>query len=298
MPASGPSRSDPTPVICSGYGVGIREGAPERANGTPRSRSCLSCGRWISIRPRRAFPSLLPPRGSRSPSGPSTVGGSSSAACVATRRSGWRSFGRRSALTQPRSGTVQSNSPSWPSRYRATRTETGWARVCGYRPQPARIGRSGVPFRHPSPLSALGPRDDVGTTDQRCALRVPVDTPLWGIHLSGPNYSRVVDGPRAGVHDPRSVGELRVWFARDAACLDYLESLRWPVGFVCPVCNAAGGWRMTDGSLRCRDCRVLFSSSRRRPTCRKFVPHTLSTTFEAFMFQALMNDLGYAATWP
>lgn len=72
-------------------------------------------------------------------------------------------------------------------------------------------------------------------------------------------YSRVVDGPRAGVHYPRSVGELRVWFATDAACLDYLEWLRWPEGFVCPVCNATAGWRMTDGRLRCKDCRSRTS---------------------------------------
>ena len=49
--------------------------------------------------------------------------------------------------------------------------------------------------------------------------------------------------PRAGVHYPRSMGELRAWFATDADCLDYLEWLRWPDGFVCPRCGHAGGWR-------------------------------------------------------
>jgi len=62
----------------------------------------------------------------------------------------------------------------------------------------------------------------------------------------------VVDGPHAGVHYPRPAGEMRAWFEADAACLDYLEWIRWPEGFVCPACQAVGGWRMADGRWRCR----------------------------------------------
>lgn len=47
---------------------------------------------------------------------------------------------------------------------------------------------------------------------------------------------------------------MQVWFASDAACLDYLEWLRWPDGFVCPSCGGAGGWRLGDGRWRCRAC--------------------------------------------
>src|SRR6266511_4084964 len=48
--------------------------------------------------------------------------------------------------------------------------------------------------------------------------------------------------PRAGRHYPRSTGEFQSWFATDADCLDYLEWLRWPDGFVCPRCaDAADG---------------------------------------------------------
>ena len=47
---------------------------------------------------------------------------------------------------------------------------------------------------------------------------------------------------------------MQVWFASDAACLDYLEWLRWPDGFVCPSCTGAGGWRLGDGRWRCRAC--------------------------------------------
>jgi len=30
---------------------------------------------------------------------------------------------------------------------------------------------------------------------------------------------------------------------QDAKCLDYLDWLRWPDGFVCPGCGSLAGWR-------------------------------------------------------
>ena len=60
--------------------------------------------------------------------------------------------------------------------------------------------------------------------------------------------------PRAGTHYPRSVGEFQAWFRTDADCLDYLEWLRWPGGFVCPACGNAGGWRLGDGRFMCPGC--------------------------------------------
>ena len=65
-----------------------------------------------------------------------------------------------------------------------------------------------------------------------------------------------VGRPRGGVHYPRSLGEFQAWFGTDAGCLDYLEWLRWPGGFVCPRCENAGGWRVADGSLKCGRCRA------------------------------------------
>ena len=51
------------------------------------------------------------------------------------------------------------------------------------------------------------------------------------------------------------MGEFLAWFATDADCLDYLEWLRWPCGFVCPSCAQVGGWRLGDGRFWCRGCR-------------------------------------------
>ncbi len=60
--------------------------------------------------------------------------------------------------------------------------------------------------------------------------------------------------PRAGVHYPRSVGELLAWFRSDADCLDYLEWLRWPGGYVCRRCGGDGIWRLGDRRLMCSAC--------------------------------------------
>ena len=61
--------------------------------------------------------------------------------------------------------------------------------------------------------------------------------------------------PRAGKHYPRSVGDFQAWFRTDEDCLDYLEWLRWPAGFVCPSCGHHGGWRLDDARFKCAGCR-------------------------------------------
>jgi transposase-like protein len=61
-------------------------------------------------------------------------------------------------------------------------------------------------------------------------------------------------------HDyPSNYAVLRAWFPDDAACLDYLEWLRWPEGFVCPQCKTPGRWRMADGRFWCAGCRRRVS---------------------------------------
>ena len=63
-----------------------------------------------------------------------------------------------------------------------------------------------------------------------------------------------MDHPRAGLQYPRSLGEFQAWFSTDDACLDYLEWLRWPNGFVCPLCDCAGGWYTADSRWMCATC--------------------------------------------
>ncbi len=66
-------------------------------------------------------------------------------------------------------------------------------------------------------------------------------------------------GLHAGRDYPPSYAELRAWFSDDTACLDYLEWLRWPDGFVCPHCKTARSWRMGDGRFWCENCRRRVS---------------------------------------
>jgi transposase-like protein len=65
--------------------------------------------------------------------------------------------------------------------------------------------------------------------------------------------------PRAALHYPRSVGEFQSWFGTDADCLDYLDWLRWPAGFVCPRCGHASGWAVGDGRYKCVACGARTS---------------------------------------
>lgn len=62
-----------------------------------------------------------------------------------------------------------------------------------------------------------------------------------------------MDHPLAGTHYPRAVGEVHAWFRADADCLDYLEWLRWPAGFICP----AGGHEAGLAGGRARGKKVL-----------------------------------------
>src|SRR4030065_581752 len=54
---------------------------------------------------------------------------------------------------------------------------------------------------------------------------------------------------------PRTILELEKRFATEEACWAYLIKLRWPDGFICPRCSAAGNWTATRGRLICRACR-------------------------------------------
>jgi hypothetical protein len=68
-----------------------------------------------------------------------------------------------------------------------------------------------------------------------------------------------VEQLRAGAHYPKSLGEFQAWFRTDGDCLDYLEWLRWPSGFICPSCARSGGWRLGDGRFMCPDCGARTS---------------------------------------
>jgi hypothetical protein len=64
-----------------------------------------------------------------------------------------------------------------------------------------------------------------------------------------------IAAPEAGKDYPRNWNEFLDWFPSEAACLAYLERLRWPRGFTCPSCGVASEpYRASRGRLMCRGC--------------------------------------------
>jgi len=60
---------------------------------------------------------------------------------------------------------------------------------------------------------------------------------------------------------PRTLLELEKRFSTDEACREYLFSLRWPDGFVCPRCVGQKVWPMARGLWLCAQCRYQVSAT-------------------------------------
>ncbi len=58
---------------------------------------------------------------------------------------------------------------------------------------------------------------------------------------------------------PRTVVELRDWFASETACREYLQRLRWPDGVRCPDCTSMKIWPMKPPFYRCSQCGYDFT---------------------------------------
>lgn len=79
---------------------------------------------------------------------------------------------------------------------------------------------------------------------------------------------------------PITYREFMQKFPTDQACATYLEQLRWPDGFCCPVCQTTGvPWRHTRGRLVCAACRHQTSVT--TGTIMEKTRTPLTTWFEA-----------------
>ncbi len=62
--------------------------------------------------------------------------------------------------------------------------------------------------------------------------------------------------PVAGRDYPRTWDQFLDWFPDDGACIEYLEGIRWPDGYVCQRCGIVDeAYRTSRGRLVCRHCR-------------------------------------------
>lgn len=101
---------------------------------------------------------------------------------------------------------------------------------------------------------------------------------------------------------------MRAWFPDDDACLDYLDWLRWPEGFVCPHCGCVVSWEMAGRVWRCGDCRrrvsrtagTIFQDTR-TPLTVWFAAAWLMTTSKAGLsaleLQRLLDLGSYQTAW-
>lgn len=54
---------------------------------------------------------------------------------------------------------------------------------------------------------------------------------------------------------PGTFEEFLEWFSSEEDCAQYLESIRWPEGFVCPECAGTKAWRTDRGLWHCQRCQ-------------------------------------------
>lgn len=114
----------------------------------------------------------------------------------------------------------------------------------------------------------------------------------------------MAEHPKGGLDYPRTFQEFRDWFPSDDACVEYLEQLRWPDGFVCPECSAGNGWRISQRRMwMCSACGRKTSVTAGTIFHRSRTP--LSTWFAAVWFVtstkngvsalALQQQLGFGS---
>jgi len=53
---------------------------------------------------------------------------------------------------------------------------------------------------------------------------------------------------------PKNFEEFITRFATENDCLDYIASLRWPDGFICPRCKSSKSWETARGLIHCAEC--------------------------------------------
>jgi transposase-like protein len=53
---------------------------------------------------------------------------------------------------------------------------------------------------------------------------------------------------------PKNFWEFVTRFQREEDCIDYIIKLRWPNGFICPVCRGSKAWKTSRNLIHCVQC--------------------------------------------
>lgn len=114
--------------------------------------------------------------------------------------------------------------------------------------------------------------------------------------------------PVGGEDYPRTMQEFQSWFPDDAACLRYLERLRWGGGFTCPACGGTQYWMAGDGLRVCRVCQrrssvtagTIFHRTRSPLTMWFMAAWLITSQKNGMSAQSLQRVLGlgsYETAW-
>ena len=55
---------------------------------------------------------------------------------------------------------------------------------------------------------------------------------------------------------PMNQMEFEDMFRTEQDCIDYIVSIRWVQGFICPTCGSIRYWKKNKGRIECRDCKT------------------------------------------
>jgi transposase-like protein len=113
---------------------------------------------------------------------------------------------------------------------------------------------------------------------------------------------------KTGEDFPNTYREFVQHFPNDKVCAAYLEQLRWPNGFCCPICQTSGEpWRQTRGRLVCSACRhqtsvtagTILEKTRTPLTTWFEAAWHLTTAKNGFSAKTLERTLGtsYRTAW-
>jgi len=58
---------------------------------------------------------------------------------------------------------------------------------------------------------------------------------------------------------PHNILQFTERFKDDVSCRNYLETIKWPDGFICPVCQNPKHWKTKRGTLFCSQCKKQTS---------------------------------------